>query len=188
MHQYCQYVAFRCHSAQTTPRQQRLYQSMATPTQLYALNATQSHLRDEEVQHLKAMLAEKVLKIERLRMQVEDLRQAQMSPSTRGYPILPRMRQQTWREFGDERNDWCVHVNSAVIEPALDCVRAAQEFIDADRPELLTHRETLAMAELRDAQRILEDRATEDGYEDEYEEVEEEEEQENDADEDDTEL
>ena len=54
------------------------------------------HLRDEEVRHLKAMLAEKDLEIEQLRMQVEDLRQAQVSPYQTGNPSWPQVRQQTW--------------------------------------------------------------------------------------------
>ena len=46
--------------------------------------ATSTVHRDEEVRHLKAMLAEKDLEIEQLRMQVEDLRQAQLSPYSTG--------------------------------------------------------------------------------------------------------
>ena len=46
---------------------------MTTATQLYALNATQAHLRDEEVRHLKAMIAGKAQEIARLEAQVARL-------------------------------------------------------------------------------------------------------------------
>ena len=79
----------------------------------------------EEVRHLKAMLAEKDLEIEQLRMQVEDLRQAQLSPYSTGNG----MRQRTWREFGRERNERCDHVTFQVINPALDILQSARRDI-----------------------------------------------------------
>ena len=151
---------------------------MATSAQLVALNAVQSHLRDEEVRHLKAMLAEKVLENERLRMQVEDLRQAQMSPYTMGNPRWPQMRRQTWREFGEERNRRCDEVTFQVIEPALDLVRSA-------RADMLMHFGTPAWTRpleqahnaMCDAERCLEDLTGEEYNESEDEEEAEEDEE-----------
>ena len=79
----------------------------------------------DEVRHLRALLAQRELEINQLRMQVEDLRQAQLSPYSTGN----EMRQRTWREFGRERNERCDHVTFQVIEPALDILRSARRDI-----------------------------------------------------------
>ena len=143
---------------------------MTMATQLYALSATQSHLRDEEVQHLKAMLAEKVLEIERLRMQVEDLRQAQISDHIE----FPGTRYLTWRERATRVDRRLTHAYLNNIAPALGTVKDAIADINTlgtpTWPRHLMHAAHLALC---DVERYLEDVG-----EDEDEEVEEEAEEE----------
>ena len=116
----------------------------------------------EEVRHLKAMLAEKDLEIEQLRMQVEDLRQAQLSPYSTGN----EMRQRTWREFGRERNERCDHVTFQVIEPALDILQSARRDIQMlnGTPAYTTSLEEAHNA-MCDAEALLEEREEEEGSE-----------------------
>ena len=75
----------------------------------------------DEVRHMRALLAERELEINQLRMQVEDLRQAQFSPYRTGNEM-----QRTWREFGQERDARCNYVSDQVIEPALNILRSAR--------------------------------------------------------------
>ena len=86
-----------------------------------------------------------------MRMQVEDLRQTQLSPYTTGNPRWSHMRQQTWRELGEERNERCDYVTCQVIEPAFDILRSARTMIRNGRV-------SYAYNAIIDAETVLEER------------------------------
>ena len=76
------------------------------------------------------------------------------------------MRQQTWREFGRERNERCDHVTFQVIEPALDILQSARRDIQMlnGTPAYTSSLEEAHNA-MCDAEALLEERAEEEGSE-----------------------
>ena len=139
------------------------------------LQAEVAQLQEEEARLLRVTVDAQALEIERLRAQVEDLRQAQLSPYLTG---LPHERPRTWREFGEERNRRCDYLTFQVIEPALDLVQTA-------RTDMLTHLSTPAWTipleqahnAMCEAERCLEDLTGEEHNESEDEEESEEDEE-----------
>ena len=72
-----------------------------TATQTAALSAVHNEFKDARVEALQAKLAETTLEMERARMAAEDAQGKAMSPSGNNVHTQdPRLRLQTWREFG----------------------------------------------------------------------------------------
>ena len=90
---------------------------------------TRGTSQEEEVRALQTRVEEQALEIERLRMQVEDLRQAQMSPYTTGDPIWPQMRQLTWREFALQRQGRVSQLLFGIIPRAVEILQSARDII-----------------------------------------------------------
>ena len=121
---------------------------------------TQGMTPEEEVRALQTRVEEQTLEIEQLRAQVEDLRQAQMSP----YPAnLQGSQKRTWSEFGEERNERCNYLHCEVIRPALDLVQDALVLFRTDRVNM-------GYNHLLETERTLEDYGFEDEDEDEEDE------------------
>ena len=75
---------------------------------------------------LRAQLERQMQENERLRMQVEDLRQAQFSHTP---DIFSRSRWLTWRELSQMEHQKIVYLNHEVIAPALDTLEEARRDI-----------------------------------------------------------
>ena len=103
--------------------------------QIAALTTVYEKLQDPEMCNLKRKLEDTTLEMERARMEREDLRAASFSPYGTNYtPGVrvrddPNWRYQTWREFGQERDDMCNHLVYEVMEPAQDTLLQARRNI-----------------------------------------------------------
>ena len=99
--------------------------------QIAALTTFYEKLQDPAMRNLKRKLEDTTLEMERARMEREDLRAASFSPYGTNYtPGVrvrddPNWRYQTWREFGQERDDMCNHLVYEVMEPAQDTLLQA---------------------------------------------------------------
>ena len=92
----------------------------------YASTAMQVVVQEHAPAEMQAQLERQKEEIERLRMQVEDLRQAQISPHRE---MFSRSRQLTWREVGQMQHAHVEMLHSEVIEPAVDMLEASRSHI-----------------------------------------------------------
>ena len=92
-------------------------------TQIAALGATLKHFEMSERAALAQRLEATTLAMERARMEAEDLRGAAVSPHPAGLRGPPYL---TWREFGEERNQYTSRLHEEVIEPTIELLRDAR--------------------------------------------------------------
>ena len=88
--------------------------------------AMQVVVQEHAPAELRAQLERQMQENERLRMQVEDLRQAQISPYDE---MFSRSRQLTWREVGQMQHAHVDYLHSEVIEPAVDMLEDSRSRI-----------------------------------------------------------
>ena len=125
----------------------------------------------DEVRYLRALFARMELENNQLRMQVEDLRQAHLSP----YSVGDGSHQRTWREVGEQQLAQNTEVTMGRIEPAL-CI-LQQSRTDIEMLEgTIAYTDTVARIynDLLQMEALLEpqqgdEEEDEDEYEDEYE-------------------
>ena len=132
-----------------------------------ASTAMQMVVQEHAPAEMRAQLEQQRQENERLRMQVEELRQAQFWNG-----------QTTWRELSHREHRTIVHLHHEVIEPALDILEGARRDIrmlsgtPAYTPDLVQAYNTMCDAEQRlrneDSEDMSED--SEEGQEDEVEE------------------
>ena len=140
-----------------------------------ASTAMQVVVQEHAPAELRAQLEQQRQENERLRMRVEDLRQAQFSHIP---DIFSRSRWLTWRELSQMEHQQIVYLNREVIAPALDTLEEARRDIrmlsgtPAYTPDLVQAYNAMCDAEQRlrneDSEDMSED--SEEGQEDEVEE------------------
>ena len=92
----------------------------------YASTAMQVVVQEHAPAEMQAQLERQKEEIERPRVQVEDLRQAQISPHRESWR---RSRQLTWREVGQMQHAHVDYLHSEVIDPAVDMLEDARSRI-----------------------------------------------------------
>ena len=91
-----------------------------------ASTAMQVVVQEHAPAELQAQLETQIQENERLRMQVEDLRQAQISPYDETFS---RSRQLTWREVGHMQIAQVVYLHEQVIGPTVNMLEEARRDI-----------------------------------------------------------
>ena len=98
--------------------------------QIAALTTVYEKLQDPEMRNLKRKLEDTTLEMERARMAAEDWCGKMVSPyGTNHHTRDPRRRCLSWREFGEDRNEMCLHLVYEVMEPAQDTLSQARRNI-----------------------------------------------------------
>ena len=147
----------------------------------YASTAMQVVVQEHAPAELRAQLERQMQENERLRMQVEDLRQAQISPYDETFS---RSRKFTWREVGQIQIAQVVYLHEQVIGPAVNIMEEARRGIrmlegtPAYTPDLVQAYNAMCDAEKRlrdeDDEEVEDSEEAEDSEEDEEGEMEEE--------------
>ena len=130
-------------------------------TRIEALGTVYAQFQGVEGRRLKRRLGETTLEMERARMSAEDARSAMVSPyGTNHHTEDPRRRRLSWREFGTDRNEMCLHLVYDVMEPAQQILEEARKNIHVVLQGPASSREaalTAAYNAMCDAEKCLRD-------------------------------